>query len=68
MKLKDYLKENQFTQKTFLLHIKENKDIEISPSTFAKWVRNIRIPRKDEAKTIYEITNGAVEPNDFYDL
>lgn len=29
---------------------------------------NPLVPKKEIARAIYEITNGAVTPNDFYDL
>ena len=68
MKLKEYLKENKFTQQSFLDHIEMAKGVKIPPSTFAKWVRRIRIPRKQEAQIIYDVTLGEVQPKDFYDI
>jgi len=36
MKLKEYLKENKFTQQSFLDHVEMAKGVKITPSTFAK--------------------------------
>ena len=52
----------KFKQKTSLL---SNK---IPQSTFAKWITGVRIPRRDDMLTIYKITEGEVEPNDFYGI
>ena len=44
------------------------RNIRIPQSTLAKWISGIRIPRKEEMITIFEITGGQVQPNDFYGI
>lgn len=36
-----------------------------SASGIIKWVRKERTPRPDEQRKIFEVTKGAVTPNDF---
>jgi len=66
MQLKSYLKENNHTQMSFIELIEMAKGIKIPQGTFAKWITGSRIPRKEEMIILYEITNGHVQPNDFY--
>ena len=68
MKLQKYLKKHNFTQQSFIDLIEMAKDIKIPQSTLAKWILDIRIPRKEEMLILYEITEGEVQPNDFYGI
>jgi transcriptional regulator with XRE-family HTH domain len=68
MKLQKYLKKHNFTQQSFIDLIEMAKDIKIPQSTLAKWILDIRIPRKEEMLILYEITDGEVQPNDFYGI
>lgn len=68
MKLQEYLKKEKHTQQSFIDLIEMAKGIKIPQSTFAKWVLDIRIPRKKEMLILYEITEKKVEPNDFYGI
>lgn len=36
-----------------------------SPSGVIKWLRGERTPRPDQQRRIFEVTEGAVTPNDF---
>jgi hypothetical protein len=68
MKLQKYLKKHNFTQQSFIDLIEMAKDVKIPQSTLAKWILSIRIPRKEEMLILYEITEGEVQPNDFYGI
>ena len=62
MKLREYIKNNNFTIESF-------SDLcNVSYTTFIKWVYAKRIPSKNYMRIIYRKTNGKVSPNDFYDL
>ncbi len=43
-------------------------NVRIPQGTLAKWVTGTRIPRKEEMQIIYKVTEGSVQPNDFYEL
>ena len=66
MILKEYLKYNKHTQVSFIDEIEMAKGIKVPQGTLAKWILGSRIPRKEEMLIIYEITEGKVQPNDFY--
>lgn len=66
MKLKDYLKEEQHTQMSFIEQIEMATGNRIPQGTLAKWILGSRIPRKNEMQMLYKMTEGAVQPNDFY--
>ena len=68
MKLKNYLLKENLTQHEFIKIIEDNSGKKIPQGTLAKWITGMRIPRKDEVKLIYEVTDKLVEPNDFYDI
>ena len=68
MKLKNYLHKENLTQHEFIKIIENNSGKKIPQGTLAKWITGLRIPRKDEVKLIYEVTDKLVEPNDFYDI
>ena len=60
MKLQEYLKENNHTQMSFIDQIEMAKGVRIPQGT--------RIPRKEEMITIFQTTEGRVQPNDFYGI
>lgn len=66
MQLKSYLTENKHTQMSFIELIEMATGVKIPQGTFAKWITGSRIPRKKEMIILYEITEGQVQPNDFY--
>ena len=66
MKLKDYLKAEQHTQMSFIEQIEMATGNRIPQGTLAKWILGSRIPRKNEMQMLYKMTEGAVQPNDFY--
>ena len=68
MKLKNYLHKENLTQHEVIKIIEDNSGKKIPQGTLAKWITGMRIPRKDEVKLIYEVTDKLVEPNDFYDI
>ena len=68
MKLKNYLHKENLTQHEFIKIIEDNSGKKIPQGTLAKWITGMRIPRKDEVKLIYEVTDKLVEPNDLYDI
>ncbi len=62
MKLATYLATNAVTQKDFAEQIGEKQPI------INLYCRRKRIPRPDVMLKIFKATNGAVTPNDFYDI
>ena len=66
MQLKSYLTENKHTQMSFIELIEMATGVRVPQGTFAKWITGSRIPRKREMIILYEITEGQVQPNDFY--
>ena len=66
MKLKKYLEDNKYTQMSFIELIEMAKGSRIPQGTFAKWITGSRIPRKKEMLILLDITQGEVQPNDFY--
>ena len=67
MTLSEYLKEEKLTQEKFL-QISTAYGATFTIHAISKWCQGHRIPRQEEMQTIYEITEGKVEPNDFYIL
>jgi len=67
MKLPVWLKENNATYQSFTDYA-NGKGVMFSVHAVAKWCLGKRIPRKDEMESIYRLTEGGVEPNDFYNL
>jgi len=67
MKINQWLKEEKITNSEFVSMCRNN-GLDISHSALAKWCRGLRIPRKEEMKTIHHCTNGKVSANDFYNL
>jgi|TARA_R100001463_G_scaffold65689_1_gene118964 hypothetical protein len=66
MKLKKYLEKEKHTQMSFIDQIEMAKGVKIPQGTFAKWITGSRIPRKKEMLILLDITEGNVQPNDFY--
>ncbi len=66
MLLKSYLKKHKHTQMSFIELIDIATGVKIPQGTFAKWITGSRIPRKKEMMILYNITEGHVQPNDFY--
>ena len=66
MKLNEYLKANDFTEIAFIQKVKDKTGHEMPQGTLAKYILNQRTPRKKELNLIYQATEGAVAPNDFY--
>jgi len=66
MQLKSYLTENKHTQMSFIELMEMATGVRVPQGTFAKWITGSRIPRKREMIILYEITEGQVQPNDFY--
>ena len=66
MKLQQYLKENNYTQMSFIDQIEIAKGVRIPQGTLAKWILGTRIPRHNEMVILHDVTEGVVAPNDFY--
>ena len=66
MKLKEYLKENNYTQGKFIKELHKQTGHKLSQGGLSKYMIGQRTPRKEEMLIIYEFTKGKVEPNDFY--
>lgn len=62
MKLEKYLATNAVTQKEFAEQIGEK------PVVITRYCNGQRIPRAEIMVKIFKATNGAVTPNDFYDI
>lgn len=59
MKLREYLRLQQKTPEAF------GKEIGVSKSAVAMWMRGARMPRREALERIEEHTEGAVTANDF---
>lgn len=66
MQLKEYLKSKNYTQMSFIQEIETQRNVRIPQGTLAKWITGVRIPRKKEMILLVEVTDGKVQPNDFY--
>ncbi len=66
MQLKEYLRYKGLTQMSFIQEIETQRNVRIPQGTLAKWITGIRIPRKKEMILLVEVTDGKVQPNDFY--
>ncbi len=60
MKLCDYLKSQKITAADF------SKKIGVSSVSIHRWLVKKSIPRPDQMARIFEATDGAVRPEDFY--
>lgn len=63
MTLSEYLTTFKISAEDFALRLSD-----ASESGVRKWATGERIPRVDQMREIYRITEGAVAPNDFYGL
>lgn len=68
MQLREYLEKENLTQMKFIDLCEMATGKYIPQGTLAKWILGVRIPRKNEMEMIYMITDGEVQPNDFYNL
>ena len=66
MKLEEFLKTNNYTQKSFIQDFEKETGTKIPQSTLAKWILQTRLPRKKQMVLLYDFTGGRVSPNDFY--
>lgn len=66
MKLKQYLKENDLSQREFVKVVLRKADKLIPQTTLSKYILETRIPTKDNMKAIMEATEYQVQANDFY--
>lgn len=62
LQLGDYLRETGQSAASFA------RSLGLDPSTLSLAINRKTIPLKENVEAIYVATNGAVEPNDFYDL
>lgn len=67
MKLGIWIKENGLTQEAFVQY-SHKRGAGFSRHAVAKWCSGARVPRPEEMRTIYQLTNQQVQPNDFYGL
>jgi len=67
MKLSVWLKQNDATHQSFTNYA-NNRGVNFSKHAVAKWCNGQRIPRKDEMESIHRLTEGGVQPNDFYNI
>jgi transcriptional regulator with XRE-family HTH domain len=67
MKLAAWLKQNDLTQKEFC-ELANRSNERFSYHALSKWCAGQRIPRPKEMGIIVNLTNGDVQPNDFYAL
>ena len=68
MKLRQYLKEENLTHHAFIDIIEMATGKKVPQGTLAKWILDVRVPRKNEMEMLFSITEGKVQPNDFYNL
>jgi hypothetical protein len=61
MKLTQYLREKCLDDETFA----SLSSGAFSPEAVRKWRFGVRIPRPEQMRLIFELTQGAVTPNDF---
>ena len=61
MRLKEYIKSNGYNYRTFA------KAIDINFRNIEMWSRGERLPRWQDAKRIFEFTNGEVTGHDLYE-
>lgn len=66
MHLGEYLKTNKITQEEFLRKMEATTGKSISQGGLSKYIQGKRVPKKEVMMMIYETSDRAVEPNDFY--
>ena len=59
MKLREYLRLQKMKPEEFA------KQLGVSKSAVAMWIRDERMPRREKLQDIAKFTKGAVTPNDF---
>lgn len=62
MKLEDFLKTNEITKQAFA------ERIGVAPSTITRLLTGKHVPDRATMNAIIAATDGAVTPNDFFDL
>jgi DNA-binding transcriptional regulator YdaS (Cro superfamily) len=62
VQLKRYLRQHRLVVPEFA------RLVRTQPDAVRKWINGDRLPAPDSMKAIFEVTKGAVSPNDFYDL
>jgi transcriptional regulator with XRE-family HTH domain len=60
MKLSDYMINEKITPEDMAARMGN-----ASASGIIKWMRDERVPRPDQQRRIFDVTGGAVTPNDF---
>lgn len=60
MKLSRYMVQHGLTDEEMSSRIGD-----VSVSGLRKWLRDERMPRAEQMRRIFEVTDGAVAPNDF---
>ena len=68
MKLREYLKQEGMTQYAFIDLIEMATGKTVPQGTLAKWILDVRVPRKNDMEMLFKVTDGKVQPNDFYNL
>ncbi len=66
MHLGEYLKSNKITQEQFLRKMQDTTGKSISQGGLSKYIQGKRIPKKEVMMMIYQASDQAVQPNDFY--
>lgn len=66
MKLRDYLKEEDISQKFFIEQL-ANEDIKISKVAFWKWLSGETFPTGDKMAIIQKLTDNKVQAVDWID-
>lgn len=67
MNLSTWLKANRITHQGFI-SMAEEAGATFSIHALNKWCNGQRIPRPEDMRAIHQLTDGAVQPNDFYGL
>ena len=62
MKLKSYIIAHEISLSEMA------RQLQTSPQNVHFWAEGLRIPREDFMRRIFRLTDGLVQPNDFYDL
>lgn len=60
MKLAEYMRSSAISDEAFAALVGD-----CTPHAVKKWFYEERVPRPEQMRRIFEVTNGAVTPNDF---
>lgn len=60
MQLSEYMAREKISEEQFAASLRD-----VSASGVRKWMRGERVPRPDQQRRIFDLTAGAVTPNDF---